>query len=346
MEAPVRTSGRVRDWALRLLLLVVSSLIGLITAEAAARVLYPISDGRDNVALDGRPLQGFVEPGTVYKQISNEYNALTTITPEGYRAPAVEDNPDQVFLGDSFTFGWGLADTETFPSLFCAARHVSCANLGLPSSGTLKQVERLEEFLTRLHWRPKVVKLFFFGMSTSFSAGNDFVDNYDRAIKDRTHGSAPAARTPAPIPQFAPGMAERIIGLQSILMRHFTLIRIAKYYAGPALKAMIVVDPGESRMVEALEATRQSLARLDALSRREGFAYEIYLIVPVQDLLRRSYEQTLRALNDVSPKAVVSTAAALMDAPTRYYYSFDGHLNLAGSKRVADFLVARDRGSP
>jgi hypothetical protein len=181
-------------------------------------------------------------------------------------------------------------------------------------------------------------------MSGSFSSGNDFVDNYDRAITDQARAARPmpdGERPTATRPSEA-GLAERLIGLQTSLLRHFTLIRIVKYYAGPALKALIVADPGEARMTEALAATRQGLARLETLSRREGFPYEIYLIVPVQDLIRRSHDDTLRVLNGVSPKPIVPTAAALIDAPTSFYFSFDGHLNPAGSKRVADYLVSVD----
>ena len=113
-------------------------------------------------------------------RFSNEYNAIPTITNKGHRVPGVEGNPDVVFPGDSFTYGYGLSDEQTFASLYCKRLNLECVNLGIPGSGTLRQVERLEQYLDRYGWRPREVKLFFFGMSSS-SAGNDFVDNYYRA---------------------------------------------------------------------------------------------------------------------------------------------------------------------
>jgi lysophospholipase L1-like esterase len=328
-----------REWRSRLILLAASLLLSLLLAELLTRLFFPISDRRDNITLDGNTITSFVEPGTVYRQVSNEYDALTTITDRGYRAPAVEGSPDLVFIGDSFTFGYGLNDAEAFPGLYCAQARRSCANLGLPSSGTLQQVERLEQFIDRLQWRPREVRLFFFGMSGSFSAGNDFVDNYNREItrEARQRGK------PHTEDKQSRGLTERVIGLQAVLLRHSNLARMLKFYAGPRLKAMFIAEPGDERMRKALESTRTSLQQLDALSRRAGFEYSIYLLVPVQDILRGTYKDTLATLQGVSPVQVIPTAQQFLDSPAQYYYAFDGHLNPKGSQRIADFLVSRDQ---
>lgn len=335
---PSSDKPRVRnEWAIGILLISVSCLVALLLAEVVVRVFSPISDGRDNVTLDGKPVKGWFPPGAVYRQVANEYDAVTTITDKGHRVPGVEGNPDIIFLGDSFTFGFGLTDDETFASIYCKARHRECVNLGIPDSGTLKQVERLEKFIDEWHWKPKEVKLFFFGMSGSFSAGNDFVDNYDRYTREHAGG--------VQVPKGEPsvGFAERIIGLQTSVLEHSTLMRLVKYYWGPMLKSLLVADPGKERMATALAATKENLARLDELSRRVGFDYNIYLLVPVQDIIRGSYGETLATLNSVSPKPAIATAELLLDSPQNFYYAFDGHLNVKGSRRIAEFLISNDR---
>jgi len=331
--------SRRREWMLRLIMIAISLFVGLALAEVAARVLYPISDGRDNVGLDGKPIKGWFEPGKVYRQVTNEYDARTTITPEGHRVPGVDHgSPEVIFLGDSFTYGYGLADEQTFASIYCNARHVTCANLGLPGSGTKRQLERLEQFLDKYQWKPREVKFFFFGMSCSFSAGNDFVDNYDREMFDRLPPGTKAPRGP----RADRGLVERLIGLQGVLLNHSALMRVAKFQWGPTIKALVVAAPGDERMATALEATKRSLARLDDLSRSRGFAYTIYLIVPVQDIIRGSYGDTLKTLDGVSPKPAVPTAELYLSSPKSFYYAFDGHLNPAGSSKLAQFLIARD----
>ena len=261
--------------------------------------------------------------------------------------PAVEGNPDIVFIGDSFTFGFGLNDEQTFVSLYCGRRKLSCANLGQPGSGTLRQVERLEQFLDAWNWKPREVRLFFFAMSGSFSAGNDFVDNYNREQRMRADaaGTGPAAVAGPDAPAQG-GAAERIIGLQCFLLRHSNLVRLLKFYAGPLLKSMVVADPGDERMTTALAGTRKALARLDALARARGFDYTIYLIVPVQDILRGSAAETLATLDCVSPMPAVATAQLFGDSPAKYYYAFDGHLNPDGNRLDGGFPRRPRREEP
>lgn len=336
-----RRRSVAREWAIRTGLVAASLLFALLVAEGLSRIFAPISDRRDNLLADGTRITDFLQPGAAYRQVSNEYDALTTITPEGYRAPAAAVNPDIVFLGDSFTFGYGLEDDETFAAIYCARRGVSCANLGQPGSGTLRQVERLEEYMARYGWHPREVRLFVFAMSGSFSAGNDFVDNYDREMNRRraASGDTSARREES---REQGGAAERLIGMQSFLLRHSNLMRLLKFYAGPLIKSLVVAKPGEERMAIALDATKQALARLDALSRSAGFEYSIYLIVPVQDILRGTAGETEAALNAVSPKPVVPTAGLYADSPARFYFAFDGHLNPEGNRRLAEFLASRD----
>lgn len=345
------------------MMLAISLGISLVLAEVVVRLFFPLNDGRANLTLDGQPIEEWFEPGSVYRQVSNEYDARTTITAAGHRVPGPEGNqgPDVILLGDSFTYGYGLADDQTFSSVYCGAVHVSCANLGYPGSGTARQVRRLEEFLDKYDWHPREVKLFFFGMSSSFSAGNDFVDNYDfsRWLATQPPGTrAPStlerrpprppvqAGAPAPRPReddANDGFSARLIGMQTALLEHSMLMRRAKFHWGPLLKSLIVRDPGNDRMKQALDATRVGLAQLDALSRARGFSYTIYLIVPVQDLIRGSYGQTLETLNGVSPKPAVATAQLFTDNPASYYFSYDGHLNPKGARRLGEFLIDESR---
>lgn len=337
----------IKEWAFRIGLLAVSLTIGLLLSEAAIRLFYPINDGRQNVTLKGEPIKDWFMPGSVYRQISNEYDAVTTITDKGHRAPRVDGNPDVIFIGDSFTYGYGLKDEETFASIYAAGRHCACVNLGMPSSGTARQVRRLEQFLNDWHWRPKEVKLFFFGMSTSLSAGNDFVDNYNygrwlraqsqRGTAGQSHGGG-LVRKEEP----SPGLSARIIDSRSFVFEHSHLMRRIKYHWGPLLRSLLLKDPGDERLAEALFYTQLGLKELDDLSHRVGFDYHVYLLVPVQDIIRGTHGETLATLNRVSSKVAITTAQLFLDAPQDFYYAYDGHLNPKGSRRVAEFLISLD----
>jgi hypothetical protein len=332
------THSARREWTLRLILLTGSIVFGLVAVEGVVRAFFPLADGRANVDINGRPLKEWFPPGVAYRQISNEYDALTTITDKSHRVPGVTGNPEVIFLGDSFTYGYGLKDEDTFASIYCATLGRACANLGMPGSGTSRQVQRLEEFLTKWRWRPKEVKLFFFGMSTSFSSGNDFVDNYN-------FGRWRAAQVTGVPPQRAtPSLVGRVISWQSSLLEHSYLMRRAKYHWGPMIKSTIVDGPSEERLAEAERHTAVAFKELDALAARVGFDYTVYLIVPVTDLIRHSQDDTLATLNRVSTKPVVSTAQLFVESPARFFFAYDGHLNPLGSRTLADYLVSLDRG--
>lgn len=352
---------RLREWLFRLTLVAVSAVVGLLGAELLVRVVHPISDGRDNVTLQGEPITSWFEPGSVYRQVSNEYDARTTITPQGHRVPGTPGSPDVIFIGDSFTYGWGIDDENTFVGIYCARTGRSCANLGMPGTGTGKQLNRLEQFLDANHWQPREVKLVFFGMSGAWSAGNDFVDNYDEremvtAIDAALDGNgqdasaAASAITPAAAAQGnveeprRVGLVERIISMQSAILGRSNLMRLAKFYWGPLLKSLLVVEPGEERVTQALHYTRLNLKRLAAMSKSRGFTYSIYLIVPVQDVIRRSFPQTLEALSSVASVPITSTAELFVDDPVSYYYAYDGHINTKGSRAIGEFLVSLEQG--
>lgn len=333
----------LKEWFFRLILLGTSLVFSLVATELVLTAFFPLYGGRDNVTLDGQPVTGWFPPNTVYRQISNEYDARTTITDKGHRVPGSAGNPDLIFLGDSFTYGFGLTDEQTFASIYCETTQRACANLGIPGSGTAKQLTRLKYFLDTYGWRPKEVRLFFFGMSGSFSAGNDFADNYNYG--ERTGATTADVDPEVPRAQPRPGLSGRIIGAQNFLLERSNLVRRVKFHWGPTLKSLFINDFGESRMSRSLSLTADALRELDALSRRAGFAYRIYLIVPVQDILRGTDGETLAVLNRISPVPVTPTADVLRDQPERFYYHYDGHLNVAGAAAVGSLLVREDAGA-
>jgi len=326
-------------WLSNVLALCIGCFIALLLCEFGSRFVLPLGTGVVRRAADGERLRGWLQAGRTYRQISSEFDARTTITAAGYRAPAALGNPDVVFVGDSFTFGWGIDDDETFAALSCATLHLRCANLGAPGTGTVDQVARLARYLKDQSWRPAEVKLFVFAMSATFSAGNDLFDNYLSARRDGATGEGTAPDASRAKPVVAPGLMERLLGQRRFVLRHSNLVRLAKYYWGPALRATLVPELDRIRLDESLRITHGALAELDRLSAEYGFHLSIYLIHPVQDIIRRTAGDTLRLLEAIAPVPVRPTAQLFASDPKRYYYAFDGHINPAGSHRIAELLI-------
>lgn len=312
-----------------------SLLACLLLLELGSRWWMPISPGARLVAVDGQPL-GFraedlrMSPNRVFRQISQEYDVTVTTTPQGHRAPAVEGNPDLVFIGDSFTFGVGIDDEQTFAALYCKRAGLICANLGRGGTGTRRQLDILEDFLVQENWRPGEVKLFLMAMTSSLMAGNDLVDNLRE--------SRGVLRE---VPDEGGSWRKRLIDYRRPALARSNLLRVLYYRFGPDLRTALSPAPSTERLADALRETRLQLERFDRLSRRYGFRYRIYLIHPVQDLLAGTYEATTSRLSDVAPGgSIIDTADVLSDRPKTYYYPYDGHLNMRGAARIAELLNA------
>ena len=125
-------------------LLSLSLLISVFALEIGSRYVLPISPGAQKIDIySDQPLTiGFNEPSSSYRQVFAEYDAITNIDEKGNRYTANSSkfsSETYIFLGDSFTFGQGVSDKETIPSLFCKEADAICVNLGVPGSGLVSQ---------------------------------------------------------------------------------------------------------------------------------------------------------------------------------------------------------------
>ena len=313
-----------------LLLLAVALCLSIAGGELLSRSVFPVKPQGEIVEVT-RTADG----GRVLHVVADEYEKRYGETAAGYRAPAVED-PEVVFIGDSFTYGIGLDDEESIPFLYCRERGLRCANLGVSGSGTGYQVARLRRFLEDRGWRPERVKLLMLAMVGYFGAGNDLLDNLDYAESQRRLALAGERKA-----------SEKALDLGRIVLGHSNLARIVYFHTAPTLRAWLSMEPESRRLKSALEITRGFLQELDAMSRHYGFDYEIYTVHPMQDIANGTFRDTVRALSRIAPAGqVVSTRPAFRGNVEDYYYRYDGHFSPKGSRAVAAFLAARAAGRP
>ena len=92
---------------------------------------------------------------TNYFSKSNEFYVKTTINKNGTRlVPLSREASDTklIFLGDSFTFGVGVSNTDSIANNVCRELQVNCVNLGLPGTGLKQQFNHLINYLTEFWW--------------------------------------------------------------------------------------------------------------------------------------------------------------------------------------------------
>lgn len=332
-------------------LVLFSIAVALLGVEFLSRYAAPVSPGVRNLDLSGNPVAVNTPVGLrlrrnlVYRQISNEFDVKVSIGEYGNRVPDPQGSPEVIFLGDSFTFGQGLKDHQTFPYIYCQTAKLSCANLGRSGTGTGRQLDIFQHYLDTEGWRPKRVKLFVMAMSGSFLAGNDLHDNYFYDLVQKRSGtSEETVVNKRNLEPTAPTWFEKLIAQRGRVLEWSNLARFLYFKFGPEIKASLSPEPASDLVRQALAATRIQLSRLGKLADRYGFDYQIYLLYPVQDLILGSHTETASVLKSLIERDVefVDTAAIFSESPEKFYFSYDGHFNSAGSRRLADFLL-KDR---
>jgi len=135
-----------RFGALAIVLLLLAGVVAVGVRAAARPVFFPYS-----------PRLGWV-PGSNLDDdfYGTDYTAHIRTDEHGYRlgprGPVDFDDNLVLFIGDSFVFGWGVSDDETFAARFDELLETKdesyrVVNLGVPGYGTLEMAERLDEFL-------------------------------------------------------------------------------------------------------------------------------------------------------------------------------------------------------
>ena len=177
MRASNKTQGR-RLRRARFLLLTGSLVLGALIAELVLEALYrssflsplpyglrdELGDLNDLVTLQP-DFRGASRSGILYG--TNSY---------GFRDDAIQDDAEHIlFLGDSTTFGLGIAHEETFAELVErylqeGGRPVQSVNSATPGQGTLHQEDILKALLQDGAFNFRAVVLGFFG--------NDFANNH------------------------------------------------------------------------------------------------------------------------------------------------------------------------
>ncbi len=226
--------------------------------------------------------------------------------------------------------------------------------MGRSGTGTLEQADILAHYLRTEGWQPKSVKVFLLAMKSALMSGNDLVDNIEYAEGRRDPLKTPVGVEPdSPQPEIRPKPvgwnASAIIGmLRSGLLANSNLIRIAYFYFGPIMRSAVSPQPDQDRLEKGLELTKLALAEIFDLGQKFGFDTEIFVLHPIQDIINGSAADTFAEIQSrVSFATVIETYHLFEASPGEFYYAFDGHLNPRGSRKIADFLLAkRTSGKP
>ena len=317
-----------------LALLSVSVLIVFGVAEVASRYIVPVSPGPKLLDVDGNPIrQSYIKPDTQFRIITPDFDALTSITPDGYRAPAAKnDKPSTLFVGDSFTYAQGVRDTESFPHLFCESKKLSCANLAVPGASTLYEVDRLEAFLKNKGWTPDNVYLFFF-------TGNDFGDNIWAADQREKGESYEPIELHPEIEEARNQELPIHKRLMKVGFKYSNLLRVAYFKVLMGLRQGDDNEAYKAEMEKAFAITKEGFDSLHKLSKDYAFNYQIFVLYPEPEIRHKRHEALHDKLQAVAPSKIISFGTVFEDNTAAQYFPSDGHFTVSGNRLIADQLL-------
>lgn len=326
--------GMLRTIAINLAILAV--LFGI--AEIAYRsfaTTYPIGGafldaetGSQIRLLSLDPAQS-AEPNLSFIHVASEFRAAGETTELGFRkvldAPA-EEAETVAFLGDSFTWGHGVASGDTFADLYCQARQLRCLNLSRPGYGQRQELRLVEALAAK--GAPPIDRLMLFPMVTCAleSAGNDLGQNL--------HG-ATEVEVAAP-PEDGGGTLGTIRNLlySSKLMKALLQGVVSQF------RADLAHCSAPEDIALALTETLALIDRIEAAlhSANPEAVLQVYLISPLWEMSNGAQAAAAFA------EAATRPAPLLTRAEPADYFPVDGHLNEQGHRYVADRLLALTGG--
>jgi hypothetical protein len=304
---------------------------------------------------DGKFLR--FKPNSEFEVEYYEYRTAIHIDRWGGRVvpslKSVEGMPVIPVLGDSFSFGLGVNDDETFINLICRNSHVIYLNLGAPGSALPNQLDLLE-FRHEELGSPQLY-LFVFYLGNDFS---DMIRYYEGSRNEESKNSA--------ILDFLKNRSfvERSYAAQFVMhyiwgeahTKHKT-----RYYRTPdgnriSNSIYLLMSRSKSYSVEAEEVLNRSLDRLENLSKTMHFRYE-FIVIPDKrqtdpsifkkqasafglspDTLDRSYpDHFLEKDLDQRKIRYLDVMVCLKDQPGLYYKN-DDHLTAQGHRVVAQCI--------
>lgn len=334
---PKRRRAGWRTWVARLLVLSVTGLACLGGMEVLVRVFLPYYSPRNQFELQVNA-EGVVTgpPGKTLKlgTPKGDWNVTMSFNRHGLRDTKdfTRSTPEDVFvIGDSYSLGWGVEETERYSNLLERRFHAPWFNLAIPED--LLGYQRTLAFAERHGARVR-------HMVIGLCMENDL---WDYTLPGSTHVRYQK--------QMAVTLRHRVARW---FKTHSALWICASYTLQkyPALRGFFE-KIGIARNIEELthknDPSPQVLASTrDELVRLAANRHAVVLVIPSRALWQGRHTESERDIHDRMTRALREAGLSLVDMrpvleqtgePLAYYFKTDPHWNARGHALAADALA-------
>ena len=318
------------------LLMLASLLVFLLIVELTIDKIVPLRNVGPSFSAF-HPVYGkHLKPGFSATRKTPEFTMRITTNQFGFRGPEIDALPERpvLFLGDSFTMGYGVNDGEEYPAIIAEAlaadpafARVEVLNAAIGDSGQGRWIKLLDHLGPDL--QPRLVVMQFLS--------NDFSDNRRNPMFRLSPDGVLTEFAPTPeTGRSAQRIIEAVPGLdRTNLVGLLRQIRdgLGRMSAGPAEPASEPVvaaeqDQGDPELTLTLALTERAVTT----ARSNGWPVLAILVGIAEPRrgalasLMREHDATILVLPD-------------RDEAADHYYDVDGHWNAAGQRAAAAALT-------
>jgi hypothetical protein len=266
-----------------------------------------------------------------------EFSTQVRINSAGFRDDEMSlKQPDALLLGDSFGFGWGVEESDSFEKHLESKCNARVLNMSVPGYGTQQQVTLLQRWLEAhgADWTTRVAVFLFYpnDLDDNFdlASGGSHVDLDRNGIPVSEDGRAEFERWQSQSTMSASASwfrSSRVLGLAIDALRLWRA------------KAEFRPDPQEW-LTERLAAWSKTLPTLAATSDRYRLRVIFVLVPPMRPYVGTDTRVLLSGVSQAAGSHgfdVVNLEGIL--SGTRHYYPYDGHWNVSGHLEAADAVA-------
>jgi lysophospholipase L1-like esterase len=314
---------------LKLILLVLASIaIPLVVAEMVVGYIVPLRDVGPSFSRYDPVYGQSLRPNFSTVRTNPEFTMRLSTNAFGFRGPEIDAVPSGgiLFLGDSFTMGYGVSDGDEFPALVAAklkesgqGTSIPVVNAGVGGTGNGRWIKLLDRMGASLAPRAVVMQVL----------ENDFDDNLRERLFELTpEGTLRELDVPSPgLGRRFQILIEAVPGLAST-----NLVGLLREVRLPRFGGTAEPPPGAFRAQDAL--TLHIIERAVALCRENGWP-----VIGLSVGLEGARQAAIR-------EVFIAGGAELIEFPGKsarpdLYFRIDGHWNPAGHVDAAEQIFER-----
>ena len=309
-------------------------------------------------------------PGSRFRVVTREYRHSVAIDEHGARAtsaPISGEAPTGPFLGDSFTFGIGVEDAETFVSLLDTGSTMDFLNLGILANSLPQQIDIVEMRHSELGSPSLYVFAFF--------VGNDFQNLVESKYGVDVQMFSASDDSPEPLYPTLSSRFDLLWRINEYVLhnpvlkrlyllqwtRHKALMLMNRASADLMDPIFLIMRIDKPHLIHAQKYLEQELRRLKDTARELNFDFA-FVILPDRHQINSDLREVKRAYYGLSAEKIDPTlpnralAAALETHAVPYvdvidcmaarddvealYYSLDNHFTAHGHRAAAECMSA------